>query len=213
MCKRAFGPVFDAISRTKRASTLSLPRVTMPNFSCSLTRNITSHSMENLAFHSLKLPDDYTTNFHYITYTFLFWRFGRMYFLNLGVKGLKYPARMLSHEASPGLERKLPNIIWRHYFVAVLRDETPVQGTLKQVLYAKSHQRVFIQSWARSELKPLAATWSTGLRFTRQAQENGRLITSSGNCLSCSNYFLINIGLLGPSNHYCGLEIYIIIWG
>ena len=25
----------------------------MSNFSCSLTRNITSHSMENLAFHSL----------------------------------------------------------------------------------------------------------------------------------------------------------------
>ena len=30
---------------------LSLPK--SPNFSCSLTRNITSHSMKNLAFHSL----------------------------------------------------------------------------------------------------------------------------------------------------------------
>ena len=34
------------------------------------------------------MKDDYTTNSHYLTYTFNFKRFGRMYFLNLGVKGL-----------------------------------------------------------------------------------------------------------------------------
>ena len=35
------------------------------------------------------MKDDYNTNSHYLTYTFLFRKVGRMYFLNLGVKGLK----------------------------------------------------------------------------------------------------------------------------
>ena len=35
------------------------------------------------------MKDDYTTNSHYLTYIFNFKRFGRMYFLNLGMKGLK----------------------------------------------------------------------------------------------------------------------------
>ena len=34
------------------------------------------------------MEDDYTTNPYYLTYTFLFIKVGRMYFLNLGVKGL-----------------------------------------------------------------------------------------------------------------------------
>ena len=53
------------------------------NFSCSPNSNITSHSMKNLAFHSLlgwKMI--ILTNSHYLTYTFLFLRVGRMYFLN-----------------------------------------------------------------------------------------------------------------------------------
>ena len=42
------------------------------NFSCSLTGNITSHSMKNLPFHSLlRLKDEYCTYSHFITYTFL----------------------------------------------------------------------------------------------------------------------------------------------
>ena len=45
--------------------------------------------MKNLAFHSLlRLKDDSCTSSHYLTYTFLLKRFGRMYFLSLGVKGL-----------------------------------------------------------------------------------------------------------------------------
>ena len=36
------------------------------------------------------MKDDFTTNSHYLIYTFLFRKVGRMYFLNLGVKGLKY---------------------------------------------------------------------------------------------------------------------------
>ena len=40
-----------------------------------------SHSVENLAFHSLlRLKDDYYTNSHYPIYTFLFKKVGRMYF-------------------------------------------------------------------------------------------------------------------------------------
>ena len=35
------------------------------------------------------MKDDYNTNSHYLTYTFLFRKVVRMYFLNLGVKGLK----------------------------------------------------------------------------------------------------------------------------
>ena len=34
------------------------------------------------------MKDDYTTNSHYLTHTFLFRKVGRIYFLNLGVKGL-----------------------------------------------------------------------------------------------------------------------------
>ena len=33
--------------------------------------------------------DDYAKNSHFLTYTFLFRKVGRMYFLNLGVNGLK----------------------------------------------------------------------------------------------------------------------------
>ena len=61
----------------------------MSNFLCGLTRNITPHSMENLAFRSFtQMRDDYTTNSHYLTHTFLFRKVRRMYFLSLGVKGV-----------------------------------------------------------------------------------------------------------------------------
>ena len=59
------------------------------NFPCSLTRNITSHSMKNLAFHSLLewkmiiLPILTTSPLPFSLYTI-----ERMYFLNLGVEGL-----------------------------------------------------------------------------------------------------------------------------
>ena len=42
------------------------------------------------------MKDDYTTNSHYLTYTFLFKRVGRMYILNLGVKGLIYHYNYIS---------------------------------------------------------------------------------------------------------------------
>ena len=48
---------------------------------------------EELGFSYLtQMKDDYTTNSHYLTYTFLFRKVGRMYFLILGVKGLIEPS-------------------------------------------------------------------------------------------------------------------------
>ena len=62
---------------------------TISNFFCSLTRNITSHSMKNLAFHSLLIWEDgYTTYSSLPHLSICLQRVGRMYFLNLGVKGL-----------------------------------------------------------------------------------------------------------------------------
>ena len=40
----------------------------MSNFPYSLTRNITSHSMKNLVFHSTQMKDDYRSNSFYITH-------------------------------------------------------------------------------------------------------------------------------------------------
>ena len=49
----------------------------MSNFPCSLTRNVTSPSMKNLPFQSLrKKKDEHTSNSHHTTYTFLFKRLG-----------------------------------------------------------------------------------------------------------------------------------------
>ena len=46
-----------------------------------LNSNITSHSMKNMAFHSLlRLKDDSCTSSHYLTYTFLFKRLGECTF-------------------------------------------------------------------------------------------------------------------------------------
>ena len=49
------------------------------NFPCSLTRNNTSHSMENLALHTL-LWWKMINNSHYITYTFFYKRLGECTF-------------------------------------------------------------------------------------------------------------------------------------
>ena len=62
------------------------------NFPCSLTSNITSHSMENMAFHSLlgwKMIIPYQFSLPYL-YTAPY-KVGRTYFWNLGVKVLNTP--------------------------------------------------------------------------------------------------------------------------
>ena len=53
--------------------------------------------MENSAFHSFtQMQDYYTFNSHYLTYTIALQKVVRMYFLNLGVKGLKHAPTTLS---------------------------------------------------------------------------------------------------------------------
>ena len=64
----------------------------MSNFPCSLTRNITSHSIKNLAFHSLlrlKMITIPTLTASLIHFDLLFYLLFFTYFFNLGVKGLK----------------------------------------------------------------------------------------------------------------------------
>ena len=61
------------------------------HFPCSLTRNVTSHNMKNLALNILmQMGDDYATNSHYLTYTIL------------GVKGL-IPKRPVSWSPAQSL--------------------------------------------------------------------------------------------------------------
>ena len=58
------------------------------------------------------MKDDHTTNFHYLTYTFLLKGDVRMYFLSLGVKGLI--ARQIQKKKNPGAvtrkERELKSV-------------------------------------------------------------------------------------------------------
>ena len=54
-------------------------------------------------FHSLLgWKDDHTTHSHFLTYTFLFKKVGRMCFLNLGVKGLKFVLSFLQPPKTKG---------------------------------------------------------------------------------------------------------------
>ena len=80
-------PLVDSLEVAARAVKVRTER-SSSNFSCSLTSNITSHSMKNLAFHSLlRLKDDSCTSSHYLTYTFLFKRMGECTFWAWDWKG------------------------------------------------------------------------------------------------------------------------------
>ena len=68
----------------------------MSNFSCGLTRNITSHSIKNFIAYSVE-----TSSYHQFSLPHLsisLWKVKWIYFLNLGVKGIKNPRpRWLCH--------------------------------------------------------------------------------------------------------------------
>ena len=68
------------------------------------------------------MKDDYTTNSHYLTYTFLSKGDGRMYFLSLGVKGSSASYTLLFFFLSP---RKAvwtsPDCTWRQRTTAASR--------------------------------------------------------------------------------------------
>ena len=62
------------------------------NFLCSFTRNISSHSMKNLALHRLLMGKMIILPiYHYLTYAFMFYKVVRMYFLNLHASLLLAP--------------------------------------------------------------------------------------------------------------------------
>ena len=70
-------------------STLSLPRVINLKFPLQPHQKYYNTQYEELGFSSLtQMKYDYTTNSHYITYTFSLFEVGRMHVLSLGVKGL-----------------------------------------------------------------------------------------------------------------------------
>ena len=55
---------------------------------------------EELVFSLLtQMKDDYANSSHYLTYKFLLKRLRRMYFMNLGVKGLKHFTTLLGAKA------------------------------------------------------------------------------------------------------------------
>ena len=59
------------------------------------------------------MRDDYTTNSHYLTYTFLFRKVGRMYILNVEVKGYKgYQFVMSCDRAYHGTSNNLA-VVWK----------------------------------------------------------------------------------------------------
>ena len=64
---RTPAPGLRGWNRRPDALTLPLPEWSISNFPYSITRNITSHCMKNLAFHSLlRRKDDYTSHSHYL---------------------------------------------------------------------------------------------------------------------------------------------------
>ena len=70
----------------------------MSNFPCSLTSNITPHSMENMAFHSLlRLKMIVLPNSHYLTYAFPYKRLGECTYLHELRRGAN--ARPVAHVA------------------------------------------------------------------------------------------------------------------
>ena len=75
--------------------TLSLPRVINLQFPLQPHQKCNISQYGELVFSYLtQMKDDYTTNSHYLTHIFLFRKVGRMYFLNLGVKGLTLVLRL-----------------------------------------------------------------------------------------------------------------------
>ena len=73
----------------ENASTLSLPSVINVKFPLQPHQKYDITAERTWLFIAYADGNMRTTNSHYLTYTFLFRKVGRMYVLNLGVKGLK----------------------------------------------------------------------------------------------------------------------------
>ena len=115
------------------ALTLSLPRVINFNLSCSLTRNRTSHSMKNLAFHGLlRWKMILLTNSHYITKHFSLGGWENV-LLELGSERVKlYTSNWKGSSATPIQTKRtfpwkdtfLHGFIWSSLMIGRLREAT-----------------------------------------------------------------------------------------
>ena len=86
---RRANPIQDSSDLRLIVLALSLPRVINIKFLLLPHQKYYITQFDELGFSRLtQMNDEYTTNSHYLTYTFFFKKVGRMYFLNLGVKGL-----------------------------------------------------------------------------------------------------------------------------
>ena len=75
------------------SSTLFLPNVINVKIPLQPHQKYYITQFEELGFPWLTQVNDCTTNSLYLTYTFLFGKVGRIYFLNLGVKGWKHDSK------------------------------------------------------------------------------------------------------------------------
>ena len=94
-------------------------------------------------FITTQMKDDYTTSSHYLTYTFLFRKVGRMYFLNLGVKGLK--------------RRDIPDVSVTQIDPCLRTDHLYEASTVMTVSFFFS-QRTFRSSYPDISCAPCART-------------------------------------------------------
>ena len=107
--------------------------------------------------------NDYTTNSHCLTYIFLFERFGRMYFLNLGVKGLVKGCFVRVGELPVTWEKmKVTRTGKTRHIVAASRwDKPPVIFLSQNSLINPSPLPVVIKLFSRAWI-PFSVDPSTG---------------------------------------------------
>ena len=132
----------------------------MSKFPCSLNRNITRHSMKNLAFHSL-------LRWKMIIQPYIsLKKVGRMYFLNLGVKGLE------SRSTSSALRARLfLSTFAKKYSHGLTKYYTLYQGPVRHVGIS-SHVMMYLpnRTWTVWEFKLSELNGTHGLIITGELQ-------------------------------------------
>ena len=85
----------------------------------------------------------YFTNSHYVTYTYIFKRFGRMSFLNVGVQGLNKASNGLCRERHCGTSREA-TVAWRKvdYVTRIETRQTYKKYTAKSQLHRPQFKRL-----------------------------------------------------------------------
>ena len=147
--------------------------------------DVPSHSMENLAFHTLLRWKMKQSHSHYLTYTFLFKRLGECTFLNLGVQGLKDSELTLNNKNATGL---CPHVAQSVYGPAGISAHVGLLDAAdRQVSPATRtfHQREFFTGY---QLPPVQSPGYQGLWDTLDgACANHRRACDSHCCFRCRN--------------------------